>query len=405
MNDELNAKLNTILKSIQNSLDDIKRNGRKARELKAAVKKSRDIVTEVLEQQLGGVSLEQQINISGIPDEDWLITARHIIDEINDPFVPENEYETYFVKLFRYLVDTDMDTIVSNIYYSYNKIMNDGFEVYDNLVERFSELSLPLEPDPETGEPGIFEKRAAVLKRHSYDFLWIYRRTQDYLSKRTLAAILMNWADLQLNALVIVKSIYKKFWEPDIFRDNKDDILVCIGAASGASLKEYVEVYGSRYSKIFAYEPSPHLFEELSSNVNEWDYHDIEIINKAAGNIRKKVAVDETENDDVQLIRLTGPKKPEKIVIDYVKIDEEIKEPVSFLTIDAGKDTKQALIGCEKTIKKNRPKLAVCMDGELDDLWKIPSMISNIDRNYSFCIRHYGRELVPTDYAVICKQG
>ena len=177
MNDELNAKLDTILKSIQSSLDDIKRNGRKARELKAAVKKSRDIVTEVLEQQLGGVSLEQQINISEMPDEDWLITARHIIDEINDPFVPENEYETYFIKLFRYLVDTDMDTIVSNIYYSYNKIMNEGFEVYDNLVERFSELSLPLEPDPETGEPGIFEKRAAVLKRHSYDFLWIYSRT------------------------------------------------------------------------------------------------------------------------------------------------------------------------------------------------------------------------------------
>ena len=138
--------------------------------------------------------------------------------------------------------------------------------------------------------------------------------------------------------------------------------------------------------------------------MNEWDYHDIEIINKAAGNIRKKVAVDETENDDVQLIRLTGPKKPEKIVIDYVKIDEEIKEPVSFLTIDAGKDTKQALIGCEKTIKKNRPKLAVCMDGELDDLWKVPTMILSINPNYKLHLRHYGSELIPTDYVIICKQ-
>ena len=404
MNDELNAKLDTILKSIQGSLDDIKRNGRKARELKAVVKKSRDIVTEVLEQQLDGVSLESQINISEIPDEDWLITARHIIDELNDPFIPENEYETYFIKLFRYLVDTDMETLVSNIYYSYNKIMNEGFEVYDQLVQRFEELSLPLEPDKETGEPGIFEKRAAVLKQHSYDFLWIYRRTQDYLSKRTLAAILMNWADLQFNALVAVKSIFKKFWEPDIFRDNKDDVLVSIGAADGSSLKEYVDVYGARYKKILAYEPSPHLFTELSGNVSEWEMHDTEVFNKGAGVIRKKITVEESPDDDAHLIRLTGPKVPEKIVVDYVKIDDDIKESVTFVTIDAGKYNKQVLTGCEKTIKKNKPKLAVCMDGDLDDLWRIPSIISAFDRNYKFYIRHYGSDLVPTDFAVICKQ-
>lgn len=404
MNAELNAKLNTILKSIQESLNDIKKNGRKARELKASIKKSRDIVTEVIEQQLGGVSLEDQINISKIPDEDWLITINHIIDEINYPFVSENEYETYFIKLFRYLITTDMDTLVSNMFYSYNKLMNEGFELFDMLTEKLDELSLFIESDPESGKTGLFEQRASVLKQHSYDFLWLYKHLEDYTSKRTLAAILMNWADLQFPALSAVRSIFKKYWEPDLFRDNKGDILVSIGVGNGTSLKEYVDVYGSRYEKIYAYEPSPHIFTELSANVNEWGLHDMEVFNKGVGNIRKRIVVDESPEDDIHLIRLTGPKEKEKIVVDYVKIDDDVKESVSFITIGAGKDTKQALISAEKTIKKNKPKLAVCIDGELNDLWKVPTMILSINPNYKLYLRHYGNELIPTDFVIICKQ-
>lgn len=108
MNKELNDKLNTLLNSIQSSLKDIKKSGRKGRGLKKAVEDGGAIVTEVLEQQLGGVSLEDQINISEIPDDDWLITARHIIDVLNDPFIPKNSYEKYFLQLFNYIISRYM---------------------------------------------------------------------------------------------------------------------------------------------------------------------------------------------------------------------------------------------------------------------------------------------------------
>lgn len=90
--------------------------------------------------------------------------------------------------------------------------------------------------NPDKGDYNTLEKRAAVLKRHSYDFLWQYQRVEDYFPKRTLCAILKNWALLDMADLQKVKSIFPDYWEPDIFPDNEGVILVDVGAYIGDSI-------------------------------------------------------------------------------------------------------------------------------------------------------------------------
>lgn len=401
MNEELKAKLNTLVRSIEDSLNDIRRNSRKARELKKAVQNSRDIVTQVLEQQLGGVSLEDQINVSEIPDDDWIITVKHIIDYIDDPFVPCNEYENYFLQLINYLVTTSREKLVENMMFSFNKIKAEHEEVHEMLILRLTEYNLSVVSTDES--PSVFEVRAAALKQHSYDFLWLYRHTGDYLSKRTLAAILMNWADLQFSALDVVKSIFKKYWEPDIFPDNKEDVLADIGTGNGDELKEFVEVYGAGYKHIYAYEPSPRVFDELVENLHEWQFRDIDIFNKGAGDVRTKKVINDTAESSGMMIRMLKPEKDEGKIVDIVRIDEDIKEPITFIKISAGADTESAILGCLKTIKKNHPKLAICVDSGFEDIWKIPSIINNTYSGYKFYLRHYGEDLLPKDFVLFCR--
>ena len=89
----------------------------------------------------------------------------------------------------------------------------------------------------------------------------------DYLSKRTLTAILLNWAVLDLSYLQKVKSIFLDYWEPDLFPANKDDVLVDVGAYTGDSIAQYVQIYGKGYKRIYAYEVSPESCAAIHSTI------------------------------------------------------------------------------------------------------------------------------------------
>ena len=401
MNEELYAKLNVLLGQISKSLSDIKKNGRKARELKKSVENSRKIVTEVLEQQLGGVSLEAQICISEIPDEDWLITARHIIDYINDPFVPINQYEIYFLDLTNYLLTTDKAKLLSNMLFSLNKLKENNFIVYRTFVLYFSRFDFWGSLDPDTGDFTTLNLRVDTLKHHAYDFLWLYIKTQDYISKRTLAAILMSWADIQIEALDVTHSIFMDYWEPDIFPDNKDDILVDLGAFTGDSIEKYVEVYGKGYKKIYAYEISDDSYNTLCQNIEEWGLHDVIPVKKGAGDSNKIMYIKECENSSAaNSLSNTGDVEH---AVEIVRIDNDIKDIPTFIKMDIEGSEKSALRGCEHVIRRYHPKLAICTYHGYEDIWKIPSMIYEMNPEYKFYMRHYGGNLIPTEFVLLCK--
>ena len=400
MDQIMTNKLNMLIKSIKNSLVDLQRSGKRGKGLEKAIKESRAIVTEVLEQQLGGVSLEEQINISNIPDDDWLITAQHIIDTINDPFVPVNRYDTYFLQLFNYLKTTDKETLVSNMMYSLKKIEQENLEEYELLVKMLEQYKLGGSCDPDKNDFSFLEERASVLKRHCYDLLWIFKRLEDYSSKRTFSAVLMNWADLQTEALISVRSLFKKYFEADIFPDGRNEIFADIGAHEGETIDSFVTVYGTEYQKIIAYEVSGDSIAQINNKVDELNLNNVEVRRKSVGNVKGKTSFKE-EDEDVPLIRV-APKEEKEEWIDAMRIDDE-KEAPTFIKIGVAGNEKDVIAGCQKKIKKYSPKLAVGLYQSYDDIWRIPSLIYDIKPDYKLYMRYYGGHILPTDYVLYCK--
>lgn len=64
-------------------------------------------------------------------------------------------------------------------------------------------------------------------------------------------------------------------------------------------------------------------------------------------------------------------------------------EKVTFLKLDIEGNEIQALNGAAETIKRDKPKLAICVYHKIDDIWRIPLYIKNLVPEYKIYIRHH----------------
>ncbi len=356
-------------------------------------------LTQTMENFLN-VSLDEQIEISKLSNGEWLCTSYRILFEIADPFVAGNKFDDEFFRLIDICRTKSSDTLFELIKYSVFNLKNQSLQKYNYFVEYFAKYPLWGTLEPEKNDFETLKRRAVVLKRHSYDFLWLYRKLADYLSKRTLCSILFNWMIIDTNEIRYIKSIFPDYYEPDIFPNNKDDIFVDIGAYVGDSIINYIKTYGDDYKKIYAYEISPQSCEIMRQNLK--NLHDIEIrckgVSSEAGEFFMAASSEMSSNH----LSVSGDSSSERV--ETVALDEDIPEGFTFLKMDIEGAEYDALRGSEQIIRRCKPKLAVCVYHGYDDLWRIPALIDSYNSGYSFYLRHNGGNLIPTEFVLLARQ-
>ena len=73
-----------------------------------------------------------------------------------------------------------------------------------------------------------------------------------------------------------------------------------------------------------------------------------------------------------------------------MKLDDLLNgEVATFIKLDVEGAELNALIGAERTIKKHKPKLAVCIYHKPSDVWEIPDYILSLHEDYRLYLRHH----------------
>lgn len=345
-------------------------------------------------------TLEMLIDASKLSDDDFLRTAYWVMGEISEPFQPKNFYDREFQTLLIYIWTHTSQELLENMIKQVEHLRERSELDYRNFVEYFSQFPLWGTFNPAQGDYDTLKRRVDVLKQHSYDFLWLYQRLEDNLSRRTLCAILKNWAWLELEELARVKSIFPDYWEPDIFPDNENDVLVDVGAFTGDSIAQYIQMYGDRYQRIYAYEISEDSYIKLNQNIAGYGWHDVVARRKGVGRAQGEMFLARNKVD--ASANQLSKSENEGTLVKVVPLDTDITEPISFLKMDIEGAEQNALIGCEQTIRRDHPKLAICTYHGYEDIWKIPLMIDRIYPDYQFYLRHYGGNLIPTEFVLLC---
>lgn len=264
---------------------------------------------------------------------------------------------------------------------------------YKAFVEYFHRFSFWGKLYPEKGCYEVLENRVQVLKEHREDFLWLYARLADNRSKKTLFAILDNWLNLRFSLLARVKENDVSYFDTDLIPGGEEEVFVDMGAFTGDTVHDFVRTYGLRYKRIYCYEITGDAVKELEKAAAK--YGNIIVRQKAVSSSPATLYLAANEEMSANQLSDAGT-----VPVEAVTVDEDIQEKVTFIKMDIEGFEQAALAGCERHIREEHPKLTVCTYHGYEDIWKIPRMIEAMDPSYRFYMRHYGGNLIPTEYVL-----
>ena len=178
-----------------------------------------------------------------------------------------------------------------------------------------------------------------------------------------------------------------QYLDPEIMRPRDHEIYVDGGAFDLASSREFADWCGGKYDAIYAFEPDQENYELCRQKLAD---------DPALGDGRVKLFCaalwDRSEqlhfrggHNDGSTVSDSG-----EMVVQGMSLDAILQgAPVTFIKLDVEGAELSALKGARETIKKWKPRLAVCIYHKPEDAVELPLYIHGLVPEYKMYIRHY----------------
>ena len=174
------------------------------------------------------------------------------------------------------------------------------------------------------------------------------------------------------------------FTKEIVSRFSKDEVFIDCGAYNGDTIDDFLK-YCSEYKQVIAFEPLSENVEEIKKKyvknskitlINAGVYDKDDVVNFIGGGCGGRIF--KTKNDE------------KNVKIQVKAIDNLNIESVTFIKMDVEGAELNALKGAEKTIIRDKPKLAICLYHSNEDMLSIAEYINKIVPEYKLYVAHYG---------------
>ena len=218
-----------------------------------------------------------------------------------------------------------------------------------------------------------------------------------HLADDTSRAVFSELVDSRIHGrLPACREHTPQYFPPQILGTRAQDVFVDCGAYTGDTLVNFQKFCAGNYQKIVAFEPEPSLFTKLQQHAfprctyirgGVW-HRKATLPFLALGSAGSRLEYADTSGDCPASKLISVP---------VYKIDEvPACADVTFLKMDVEGAELNALKGAEKTIRKNKPTLAVCIYHSDRDMLEIPLWILSLNLGYKLYIRHYSDDVWET---------
>lgn len=191
--------------------------------------------------------------------------------------------------------------------------------------------------------------------------------------------------------------VTEEYFSPEFITYENEEIFVdagCLDLNTSLALKSHC----GTVKKIYAFEPDPENYQHCLQRKNELGFEEAEIFPYAAWSCKATLHFD-ARSSGSSLICDSGT-----VGVSAMPIDEVVNpdDRITFIKMDVEGAELESLRGAQKTIRRYKPKLAVCLYHKPEDMVTIPLYVRKLVPEYRIYVRHH--TTAPSDtvlYAVM----
>lgn len=254
-------------------------------------------------------------------------------------------------------------------------------DVIDNIKKISSEVELYAPDVPVFGD-NLFNME--FFNDHKADFEYAYSLFEDERSKEVFEKVISYKLSGKIEYLFPADDN-----ESDIMRSilKSQDIknYVDLGAYNGDTVRSLMR-YTDKLSEVIAFEPDRRNFKKLSDFSQGIDLPKITALNIGAWNEKTELCFDSSGNRNANLSTALANKKAVTVNVDSVD-NICLGFAPDYIKYDVEGSEKEALLGSRNTIKQHMPKLLVSAYHRSEDLYLLPTLIKELNKEYKLYLR------------------
>ena len=213
----------------------------------------------------------------------------------------------------------------------------------------------------------------------------LYMVLEDELSKKTLKAFVQGRISGEQKYFIDVM-VENQYYPKDIIKFNENEVMVELGANDGKTLLTFLNIVNRKYNKIYCFEPDKVCIEQLKELGSHEDGK-IEIVEKGAWDAPAVLPFHSDAQFGASHIVECDLTIDENILVDT--IDNCVNTPVTYIIMHIEGAQLRALHGGKQTIQSCKPKLAICVYHNQEDLLDIVDYLKKLVTEYKFYLRHH----------------
>ena len=180
---------------------------------------------------------------------------------------------------------------------------------------------------------------------------------------------------------------------PEFFIPNEKETFVDCGAFVGDSIEKYIFVHEGMFGGIIAFEPDSVNYRAMENRIErlnrEWALptNKIQLVNAGVGS-KTTAGILKEHNGFGSIISEDTNAAGDSIKI-FALDDFFDERKVDFLKADIESFELEMLKGAKKVIRRDLPKIAVCIYHNASDMYRILLWLDNLKLGYKFSVRHH----------------
>lgn len=258
----------------------------------------------------------------------------------------------------------------------------------------------------------ILEKLIAIAPKvkEAHDTYSDEKSKELFISKLAVFASDMHFALFKEFMLLFSEPIHKFgmlnyqgtpedyfYFNNDVLSISENEIYIDVGAFDGDSIETFVQACSDSnldYEYIYGIEPDPDCYSQLERNFGTHEnvsLHQIGLWSKSM--TLEFIPSSEAIHEQAGTVVGAG-----SVQIKALTLDDFLDgKKVTFIKMDPSCDVEAVMMGAEKTIHRNKPKLALGIYHSLEEFIHVPIFIKKVCPEYQLFLRHNTYHLCDTD--------